>query len=363
MALHNRSEPPTALVEVTPRGLFCSVGGFYIDPWRSVPRAVITHAHSDHATNGCGAYLCSLSGKPVLRERVGKGAVIEGLPWGQTKKIGDATVSLHPAGHILGSAQVRIEVRGEVWVLSGDYKTIPDVSCEAFEPVKCDCFITESTFGLPLYRWPEPATVFEELRQWWAENRAAGRTSVVFAYPLGKSQRLLAGLAEREGPVGIYGNAARFYEIYRKAGYPQAEAAVYNAETISTFRDRGGLLIAPAMLLNTRPLNRLGEFSTAFASGWMRLRGARRRQAVDRGFVLSDHADWPGLLEAIKATGAARIGVTHGYTSQMVRYLREECSLEAWEIPTRFTGESAETEAVPDEGEGKPSDRSEDDGV
>lgn len=339
--------PDSDLIQVTAHGLYCPPGDFFVDPWRAVPRALITHAHSDHARAGCDAYLCSASGKAVLRQRIGKAAPIEGLPFGETRQIGETRVSLHPAGHILGSAQVRIEHQGQVWVVSGDYKTVADPSCEPFEPVKCDCFISECTFGLPLYRWPDPAKVLAEILDWWQTNQSEGRISIIFAYPLGKSQRLLAALADPctpPGPIGLYGNAGVFCQLYRKAGRPQAPARILTAETISTFRNSGGLLIAPAMLQNARPLRKLGEISTAFASGWMRLRGPRRRLAVDRGFVLSDHADWPGLIEAIRATGAPRIGLTHGQTAPLQRYLNEEMKLQAFALPTRFVGESIESD-------------------
>jgi putative mRNA 3-end processing factor len=255
-------------------------------------------------------------------------------------------VSFHPAGHILGSAQVRVECRGEVWVFSGDYKLTPDATCEPFEPVRCDVFITESTFGLPIYRWPDPDRVMRDITEWWRGNAAAGRTSVLYAYPLGKTQRILGGLAEfgeLPGPLAVHGGGARMTELYRAAGRRLADAHPATSEAVKSLRG-SGLLICSPIAEGTGPLRRLGETSTAFASGWMRIRGVRRRRALDRGFCISDHADWPGLLTAIRECGASRIAVTHGYTAQLVRHLREK-GVDAWEFPTRYSGEPSELDA------------------
>ncbi len=325
------------LIEPTERGLYCAAGGFYIDPWRTVDRALVTHAHSDHAFAGCGAYLCSASGKGVLSERLGSGSRLETLEWGDRRMVGEVEISLHPAGHILGSAQVRVSGRGETWVVSGDYKTQADASCEAFEPVRCDVFITESTFGLPVYRWPEPAVVRDAINRWWAANREDGRTSVILAYALGKAQRVLCGLDPAIGPIGVHGTVHRFLPHYRAEGRPVPDVLHASGDALQKLKGEG-LIVAPGSVQNTPWLRKLAPFSTAFASGWMQIRGARRRRGVDRGFVLSDHADWPGLLGAIEATGADRIGVTHGSTRTLVRWLTEQ-GKDAWEVPTRFSGE------------------------
>ncbi|MBC2602566.1 ligase-associated DNA damage response exonuclease [Puniceicoccus vermicola] len=333
--------PKHPLIRPTERGLFCETGGFYIDPWRPVDRALITHGHSDHARSGMGRYLTSAAGVPIVRERVGHDAPIEGIPFGERRKIGEVHVSFHPAGHLLGSAQIRVEHRGEVWVVTGDYKTDPDISCEAFEPVSCDTLITESTFGLPVYRWPEPEKVFRQIHQWWRDNQEEGRTSILFAYALGKAQRVLCGLDPSIGPIGIHGAVARLNPHYREAGIPLPETIHANAETRSILRGRG-LIVAPGSAQNTPWIRRFAPYSLSFASGWMAVRGSRRRRALDRGFVLSDHVDWPGLLQTIEASGASRIGVTHGYAAPLIRWLREERGLAAYEIPTRYAGESEE---------------------
>lgn len=329
------------LLQVTPKGIYCAAGDFYIDPWRPVERAIITHAHSDHARPGSAHYLASPTGALVLRHRVQPGALIQQQPWGEAVSMGGVRVSLHPAGHILGSAQVRVEHAGRVWVVSGDYKTRPDATCEAFEPLRCDVFITECTFGLPVYRWPAEAQVASELHAWWAGNQALGRTSVVLAYALGKAQRVLGMLDAAQGPIGIHGALARFVEEYRAAGRPMPP--VLDATVAGASELRGcGLVVAPPSAAASTWLRRFGDCSVAMASGWMQVRGVRRRQGVDRGFVLSDHADWPGLLEAIRATGASTVLATHGNTGPFVRYLREEMKLDAHALATQFRGEAVD---------------------
>jgi putative mRNA 3-end processing factor len=333
------------LLTVTERGIYCPAGDFYIDPWRGVDFAVITHAHSDHARFGSRYYLTAEEGRGVLQERLGPDASIEGLPYGKAVTRNGVTISLHPAGHILGSAQVRVERHGEVWVASGDYKVQADPTCTAFEPVCCHTFITESTFGLPIYRWSAPEEVFHDINHWWRNNQEAGRTSVLFAYSLGKAQRLLAGVDANQGPIFVHGAVARLLPHYTAAGIrlPHLE----NIDTSSVREAAGrGLVIAPSATNGSPWLRRFGEISTGFASGWMKIRGARRRQALDRGFVLSDHADWDGLLASIRATGAERILATHGHTDPLVRWLREN-GWQADTLNTRFTGESAEENDLP----------------
>jgi putative mRNA 3-end processing factor len=338
----------TPLLQQTDAGLYCAAGDFHIDPWRPVPRAVITHAHSDHARSGMGAYLCAAEGMEVLRIRVGAGAAIQGAAWGERITMGDTVVSLHPAGHILGSAQVRVERAGEVWVFSGDYKTEADAAtCAAFEPVRCHTFITESTFGLPVYRWRPQEELRAEINAWWRANAEEGRASLLFGYSLGKAQRLLAALDPETGPILVHGAVEPFLEPYRAAGVrlPHCERAT--AERVKAARGRC-IAIAPPSAGGSPWARKFGDASRASASGWMQLRGSRRRQALERGFPLSDHADWPGLLSAIGATGATRVGVTHGCAETLARYLREERSLDAFVLSTRFEGEMDDTPPEPE---------------
>ena len=310
------------LIRQTDSGLYCEAGDFHVDPWAPVDRAVITHAHSDHARPGHRAYLCADRGVGVLRERVGSDAIIQAARYGEVIAMNGVNVSLYPSGHLLGAAQVRIEHQGEVWVISGDYKLQPDPTCQAFEPVKCDVFISECTFGLPIYRWRDAPIVFDEINQWWRDNRARKQTSILYAYALGKTQRILSGLDASVGPILVHGAVARFLPAYEAAGVKLP--VVQRAESDAIKRTRGSaLVIAPPSARNTPWLRKFGSQSSGFASGWMHIRGNRRRSNVDRGFVLSDHADWDGLLSTMRATGATRIGVTHGYTEPLARYLNE----------------------------------------
>ena len=343
------AESAADLIVLRPQGLYCPAGDFYIDPWRPVERAVITHAHADHARPGHRHYLCSAEGAGLLRARLGD-VSLQALAWGEPLHWQGARISLHPAGHVLGSAQVRVEHRGQVWVASGDYFSTGrgehNPTCRAFEPQRCHCFITESTFGLPVYRWPPQTEVLADIDVWWQGNAAAGRTSLLMAYSLGKAQRLLAGVDASIGPVLVHGAVEPLNAVYRAAGValapcrPAAQASA--REELSR-----ALVIAPPAVHGSVWARRFGDFSDAFASGWMQLRGARRRQGVDRGFVLSDHADWPGLQAAIRATGAERIIVTHGYEAVMVRWLREQ-GLQAGSFRTEFGDEVADADAVAD---------------
>lgn len=329
------------LLTLEPEGLYCRAGGFHIDPWRPVARAVITHAHADHARPGHAAYLAAAPGERVLRTRLGAVA-LQCLPYGERVSIGEVTVSLHPAGHVLGSAQVRVEHRGEVWVVSGDYKVEPDASCAAFEPVRCDTFVTESTFGLPVYRWPPQRAVFDEIDRWWQANAAEGRASVLFCYALGKAQRILAGVDASIGPIICHGAVEPLNRAYRDSGValPATRGVLEVADAADLKR---ALVLAPPSAAGSPWMRRFGDAGDAFASGWMQLRGARRRRGVDRGFVLSDHADWPGLQQAIRETGAQRVLVTHGQVPPMVRWLAER-GLDAQALRTEF-GEAEEGDA------------------
>lgn len=334
------SEP---LLQTTSHGLYCPAGDFHIDPWRPAERAVITHAHADHARPGSRAYYAAIPGRGILQRRLGDDATIHAVDYGESIRFGPVTVSLHPAGHLLGSAQVRVERAGEIWVVSGDYKTEPDRTCAGFEPVACDVFITESTFGLPVYRWPPEAGVFDAINGWWRANRTRGRTSIIYAYALGKAQRVLSGLDPGVGPILLHGAVEAMTEAYREAGV--ALPPTQHATNESAKQHKGeAIVIAPLSANGSTWLRKFTPLATAFASGWMAVRGARRRRSVDRGFVLSDHADWPGLHHAIEATGARRIGVTHGFVEPMVRWLNER-GREAFAVSTRFEGEGQGEEA------------------
>ena len=325
------------LVVARPEGLYCPPGGFYIDPWRPVARAVITHAHADHARRGHGAYLASAAGAGVLRARLGD-ITLQALGYGQAVHLGGVRISLHPAGHVLGSAQVRLEHAGRVWVVSGDYfvsgQGDSNPTCAPFEPVRCDCFITESTFGLPIYRWPAQAEVMAQINAWWQANADAGRASLLLAYSFGKAQRVIAGVDSRIGPIVVHSAVQPLNDAYREAGVVLPPTFL-PSELAEPGMLRRALVVAPPAVHGSAWARKLGELSDGFASGWMQLRGARRRQGVDRGFVLSDHADWPGLQSAIAATGAERVIVTHGFEAVMVRWLQQQ-GLQAGSFATEY---------------------------
>lgn len=323
----------TELLVQRPEGLYCPPGDFYIDPWRPVERAVITHAHADHARGGHGHYLAAAPGEGVLRQRLGD-ITLQTLAYGERTVHKGVEISLHPAGHVLGSAQVRLAHAGQVWVASGDYKLAPDPTCTPFEPQRCDVFITESTFGLPIYRWRPDAELFAEINAWWLANAQAGRASVLACYSFGKAQRILAGVDAAIGPLLVHGAVEPLNQAYRAAGValPATQLATEVSDRATLQR---ALVLCPPSAVSSTWARRFGDAGTAFASGWMQLRGARRRGGYDRGFVLSDHADWPGLHAAIAATGAARVVVTHGSIAVMVRYLAEQ-GLEAGAFQTEY---------------------------
>ena len=327
-----------SLIVSRPEGLYCPPGDFYIDPWRPVARAVITHGHGDHARAGSAAYLCHVDSVPILRHRLGE-IDAQGVAYGETIERDGVRVSLHPAGHILGSAQIRVEHRGAVWVASGDYKIEADGTCAPFEPLRCDGFISESTFGLPIYRWRGQAQVASEINAWWRANAAAGRASVVYAYSLGKAQRVLALLDPSIGPIVAHGAVEAMNAIYRARGValPTTSSPAGMAKAALA----GALALAPPSAAGSPWLRRFPNYVDAFASGWMQVRGQRRRRGVDRGFVLSDHADWAGLISAIEATGAARVLVTHGSVATLVRYLRER-GLQADPVHAEYGDEEIE---------------------
>lgn len=306
---------------VRPEGLYCPSGDFYIDPRGKVERAMVTHAHSDHARPGHNSYLVSQTCLPLLKLRLGHDIQAEGLPFGETRKIGGAQVSFHPAGHILGSAQIRVEVGGRVWVVSGDYKPQPDQSCEAFELVKCDVFVSECTFGLPVYRWQEEEAIHREINYWWSNNAEAGRPSILFAYSLGKAQRILRGLDPSIGPIFAHGAVHPFLPVYQSSGvkFPRVQKP-----KDKTGDWAGAMIVAPPAVEDAGWTRKFRGAKRAFASGWMAVRGARRRRNLDSGFVLSDHADWSGLLDVIKGTGAELVKLTHGDGDPLARYLQEQ---------------------------------------
>jgi putative mRNA 3-end processing factor len=302
------------ILTFTAKGIYCPDGDFYIDPTHAVGRALVTHGHSDHAYRGHQNYLCTHAALPVIRHRLGK-ITAEGMAYGEARRIGGVTVSFHPAGHVPGSAQIRVERAGEVWVVSGDYKVEDDGFCEAFAPVSCHTFITECTFGLPIFQWRPEAEVLADIAAWWQANAARGVVSVLAAYSFGKAQRLMAGIPP-QGPILTHDAVEDVTQVLRAQGYPLPPTA-----RVAGPVPKDALIIAPPNVLNSDWAADLGPTSVGFASGWMAL-GARKK-GLAGAFALSDHADWPGLIRAVKETGATRVFATHGYVEPFRRWLAE----------------------------------------
>jgi putative mRNA 3-end processing factor len=326
-----------ALITVRPEGLYCEKGDFFIDPWRGVETALITHAHSDHARSGSTRYIATAQSEGILRRRLGPDIALQEVTYGEKLKLGNTWVSFHSAGHVLGSAQIRVEHRDEVWVVSGDYKRCADPSCTPFEVVPCDIFITEATFGLPIYRWDSGAETTRRIYDWWQRDR--DRPSILFCYAFGKAQRVLSELTQfTDGPVYVHGAIHALTEIYREQGMAMVPT-LCTAEVLKEHKYAGDLVLAPPSGHRSSWMKRFKHPQTAFASGWMAVRGARRRRGYERGFVLSDHADWPGLIQTVKDTGAKTVYVTHGQSDVLSRYLQESLNLEAMPLETLFEGE------------------------
>ena len=328
------------LIQFTDRGLYCQAGDFYIDPWKPVERAIITHAHSDHARWGSKFYLCQQDTLALLQLRLGDNKY-QAVGWHEPVYMNGVKITLHPAGHIIGSAQIRVEHQGEVWVVSGDYKTENDGISGAFEPVKCNVFITESTFGLPIYNWKSQEEIFNNIQNWILENHRVGKTSVLMAYSLGKAQRLLPCIEATGLPIFLHGAVYNVHQALVNAGFKlPAIQRVEPDMPKETFK--GSVVIAPGSADGTPWMKRFSPYSVGVCSGWMQVRGNLRRRNADAGFALSDHADWPGLLQAIKATEAQKVYVTHGFQAAFSRYLNE-IGIEAGEVKTEY-GQEDETE-------------------
>ncbi|WP_423146463.1 ligase-associated DNA damage response exonuclease [Rubrolithibacter danxiaensis] len=329
------------LLEFNDNGIYCASGDFYIDPWKPVNDAVITHAHSDHAKWGHKKYLAHYLSSEVLKYRLGE-INLQTVEYGETVVKNGVKISFHPAGHIIGSAQIRVEYKGEVWVVSGDYKLEDDGTCAPFEPIKCHSFISECTFGMPVYKWKEQEEVYAAVNSWWKQNLEEGKVSVLMGYSLGKSQRLLQHLDLTLGKVYTHGVIENTNEALRRNGvYLKTTTRI----TVDTKADdvRKGIVLCPPSAMGSPWMRRFYPYSLGYCSGWMALRGAKRRMAADRGFVLSDHVDWPGLLEAIKATECETVYLTHGYTASFARFLSES-GYDAHEAKTLYGGDEATAE-------------------
>jgi len=315
-------------------GLYCAAGDFWIDPLRPVPRAVITHAHADHARSGSGEYFVAEAGRPVLKQRIGHDNDLISEGYGEHFELGDTRVTLFPAGHILGSATVRIESELGTWGVSGDFKRDPDPTCESFHPYDCDVWLTECTFGLPVYRWPPTEAVIGQILEWWRDCAAAGRPAVLFCYALGKAQRVLSELSAHglPGRIWLHGAMLPLTRCYREQGIELPDTL--SVSEAGKREDYGrDLVLAPPSAAGSPWMKRFRNHSTGFVSGWMRIRGNRRRRGYDRGFVLSDHADWPGLVDTAAELGAGRVITIHGDGTALAGFFQEQgLAAESWNL-------------------------------
>ncbi len=330
------------MLKFTSSGILCEPGNFFIDPWLPVDKAIITHGHADHAKSGMKAYLCHHFSVPILKSRLGDDISVEGIGYNESITINDVKVSLHPAGHILGSAQVRMEYKGKVTVVSGDYKTQDDGLSTPFEPVRCHEFVTESTFGLPIYNWLSVEEQHEQLRSWVEQNKSNGKTSVFVGYSLGKAQRIMKAL-EGLGEINVHYAIDKLNKAYQSVGVNLPSYQVMDLRENLKQLDQSMVIVPPSLVDNTA-VRKIPNMSYAICSGWMQVRGARRWRSADAGFAISDHADWNGLLSAIKATEAEKVYVTHGQTAVFTKYLNE-IGVEAEEVKTEFGSEDDANES------------------
>jgi putative mRNA 3-end processing factor len=305
----------------TPKGLFCEPGGFYIDPPGAVDRAIVTHGHSDHARSGHGAVLATVETIAVMKVRMGEGCArtFQTLALGQALALGDITVRLAPAGHILGSAQVVMEYGGARAVVTGDYKRRPDPTAAPFEIVPCDLLVTEATFGLPVFRHEPDAGEIGKLLA--SLRMFPDRTHLVGAYGLGKCQRLIALLraAGYDAPIWLHGAMQGLCDLYVRLGVPLGDLRPAGEATSEELA--GAVVLCPPSALADRWSRRMTDPVTVFASGWMRVRARARQRGVELPLIVSDHADWPELLQTIEESEAAEIWVTHGREDALVHQI------------------------------------------
>lgn len=325
-------------IKLTNKGLYCVPGKFYLDPWKPVEMAVISHGHGDHARWGMKKYLCHTYTEPILRLRIGEDISIQTAAYGEKININGVQVSLHPAGHIIGSSQIRMEYKGYVIVFSGDYKTDNDGLSTPFELQKCNEFITESTFGLPIYNWLTPAEYASQMQSWVTQNQTNGKTSVFIGYSLGKAQRIMQSV-QGSGKIYVHQSIGRLNEGIESVGIDLPEYETINLHENAKETD-GQIVILPPALFDSNVIKKIPNRATAICSGWMQVRGSRRWRSADAGFAISDHADWNSLIATVKGTEAEKVYVTHGQTAVFSKYLNE-IGIDAVELKTIFGDEEA----------------------
>jgi len=331
------------LLQFTDKGIYCHEAQVYLDPWKAVDKAIITHGHADHSRWGHKQYITHERNVPIVKHRLGN-VVITGKKWGEPFRINGVRFTLFPAGHIIGSSQIKVEYKGEIWVFTGDYKIEDDQVSTPYELVKCHTFITECTFGLPAFLWRPQQDVFKDINEWWSQNKANGQTSILFGYSLGKAQRLLKHLDPSIGKIYTHGAIENMTNVLRPmVHFPETELITSDTKKEEI---KGNIVLAPPSAHGSNWIRKIVPYVTASASGWMAFRGARRRRVIDKGFVLSDHCDWSGLLSTIKNTGAEKIICTHGYTDIFSKYLKE-LGYDARTETTQFEEENSEQSVEP----------------
>ena len=310
------------MLQVTSNGLYCVPGDFYIDPYRSVPTAVITHGHADHARWGMGHYISTPMTADIMRIRIGKDISVTAHEYHAPFDLNGVRVTLIPAGHILGSAQVVLEHNNQRSIITGDFKTDDDPTVHPFEAMPCDLLVMETTFALPIYHWPSATDVMADIHAFWQQNQVAGEHTVLYAYSLGKAQRLVAGLDSTVGPVAVHRAVDNMNQVYKQYGFLDNLPPVLTKSEVADW-DRPGIIIAPPATQGSAWLKTLGRYREAYVSGWMLSRGQTRRRNM-RGFVLSDHADWAGLNATVAACAPTQVWTMHGSTHIYAKYLQEQ---------------------------------------
>ena len=328
------------LLQFTEKGIYCPPAKVYLDPWKPVDKAIITHGHADHSRWGHKQYITQNDNVLIIKHRLGD-INISGVDYGETFSINNVKFSFHPAGHIVGSSQIRVEHKGQIWVFTGDYKLEDDGLSIPYEVVKCHGFITECTFGLPAFKWLPQKEVFGDINQWWYDNQSEGKTSILFGYSLGKAQRLIKHLDTSIGKIYTHAAVENMNEVIR--GVADLPETIRITKETKKNELIGNMVIAPPSAHGSPWIRKMVPYVTGSASGWMAFRGARRRRAIDKGFVLSDHCDWQALLTAIKATEASTIISTHGYTDIFTKYL-QQMGYNAHTEKTQYEGELSELE-------------------
>ena len=315
-------DPKQNLILQKSQGLYCEPANVWIDPYKPVEKAIITHAHSDHFTNGCREYICSIETGLLLRKRFGNNINLKTFDYDKNFFINGINFSLHPSGHILGSSQIKINAGSEVWLITGDLKRQKDKTCRSYKKLKTDFLICESTFALPIFNWESTQKIIDNITKWVFQNEDS--TSILFCYSLGKAQRLLSELITQNlKNIYVHKSINNMNIIYKKLGIELEEAKLFNND-IEINNIKNSLLLLPPSLNNRNFLKKFNRVQTGFASGWMSIRALKKRSGYDKGFTISDHADWKGLIKTIRESEAKRVFLNHGEGEYLANFLRDK---------------------------------------